>query len=293
MVLFCVTTPVHADTTKEPVISDKVVCVDAHAWGQELRTRSRLREAVETLAACAQSVCPTIVRDECRAWKAEVENQIPTVSLSVVDGSGQAVSDVTVFLDGEKLTDDAWEHPIQLDPGERLFRFVHRGQVIERGLWVREGERNRTLKVAFGGAYGSTETKKTEDEPTKPASSDVGAVAPDPGPESSSSWQQPLGFGLVGAGTLGLASALYFGLSARSQESDLTDSCAPHCAAVEVDSMRRKYLISDVSLGLGILSGTIGGWLLLSYEEPTKSSQSWVLVGPTTAGAAISVVGAF
>lgn len=290
--LFCLATPVHADTTKEPVISDKVVCVDAHAWGQELRTRGRLREAAQTLAACSRSVCPTIVRKECEAWKAEVENQIPTVSLSVVDGSGRAVSDVTVFLDGEKLRPDAWEHPIQLDPGERLFRFVHRGQVIERGLLVRAGERNRTLKVAFGGDYGSVETKNAEEALPDPAPSDVDEVAPEP-ESPSASWQQPLGFGLVGAGTLGLVSALYFGLSARSQESDMKDSCAPDCPAVDVDLMRQRYLISDVSLGLGILSGAIGGWLLWSYEEPTSDSQSWVLVGPTSTGAAISVGGAF
>jgi hypothetical protein len=102
-----------------------------------------------------------------------------------------------------------------------------------------------------------------------------------------------VGFGLVGAGALGLASALYFGLSARSQERDLKDSCAPNCASVDVDSMRQKYLISDVSLGLGIVSGAIGGWLLWSYEEPTSDSQSWVVVGPTSAGASIFMGGAF
>lgn len=292
--LFCVTTPVHADTSKEPVISDKAVCVDAHAWGQELRNRGRLREAADTLAVCARSLCPTVVSKECEAWRVEVEQRIPTVLLSVVDGAGKAVSDVTVFLDGAQLSKGTWEHPIRLDPGERVFRFIHGGQVIERGLLVRVGERNRTLKVAFGGVYGSIEPKTEEAEPSEPADTTADRVVSDPGPDSSSpSWQQPVGFGLVGAGTLGLVSALYFGLSAQSQEADLKDSCAPSCPSADVESMRQKYLISDVSLGLGILSGAIGGWLLWSYEAPTKNSQSWVLVGPTSAGAAISVGGAF
>jgi hypothetical protein len=96
-----------------------------------------------------------------------------------------------------------------------------------------------------------------------------------------------LAAGLVGG--VGAVSFVYFGLSARSADRDL-DGCTPNCDPSTVTTIKREYLLANVSLGVG-LAGAIGAsvlWFILPGSEPAARvaggrAPRWMIgVGPVT-----------
>jgi len=73
-------------------------------------------------------------------------------------------------------------------------------------------------------------------------------------------------------GVAGLASFAYFGLSGLSLQHDL-EECAPHCVKADVDRMRSRYLVSDVSLLVAVTSLGVGTYLFLSGRPATESKE--------------------
>jgi hypothetical protein len=74
------------------------------------------------------------------------------------------------------------------------------------------------------------------------------------------------------AGVLALGSFAYFGLAGRSIESDL-DRCVPYCQKDDVDRMRARYLVADLSLVVAAGSLGVGAYLFLRGHdtEPTHA----------------------
>jgi hypothetical protein len=109
-------------------------------------------------------------------------------------------------------------------------------------------------------------------------------------------------FGVGGAAMISWA---YFGLSGRARESDLSSSCAPHCSSDDVDGLKRKYLIADVSLGVGLVALAIGTVLAYSAstgasgepgapkDEPAASSLSFDVRAFAGGGGGIALGGSF
>jgi hypothetical protein len=95
-----------------------------------------------------------------------------------------------------------------------------------------------------------------------------------------------LAAGLVsGVGAVGFA---YFGTSARSADVDL-DRCTPNCDPSTVATIKRDYLLANVSLGVGV-AGAIGAavlWFVIPGSEPARvaggRAPRWAIgVGPVT-----------
>jgi hypothetical protein len=63
---------------------------------------------------------------------------------------------------------------------------------------------------------------------------------------------------------LGVGGFVALGASGLSAEHHLRDTCAPGCADSEVRSVRTRYALADFSLGVGIVSAAIAGYLYLS-----------------------------
>jgi hypothetical protein len=84
-----------------------------------------------------------------------------------------------------------------------------------------------------------------------------------------------------GVGALGLVGFVAFGVMGKSQENDLRDrGCAPNCPKEDVDSAKTKYLLADISLGVGIVGIGAGVTLfILSMPKSDKPSDEAVL-GP-------------
>jgi hypothetical protein len=70
---------------------------------------------------------------------------------------------------------------------------------------------------------------------------------------------------------VGLLGWAVLGAIGSGEESDLRDTCAPNCPQSEVDSVSTKYLMADISLGLGI-AGLGTGVALFFLSQPEKKN---------------------
>jgi hypothetical protein len=59
------------------------------------------------------------------------------------------------------------------------------------------------------------------------------------------------------------ASFAIFGISGRSDESDLSRTCRGQCSPDQVSAVRRKYLVADLSWVAALVSAGLGTWLAL------------------------------
>ena len=93
----------------------------------------------------------------------------------------------------------------------------------------------------------------------------------------------------VGAvGVVGLVSFAVLGAVGRGDESQLKSSCSPNCAKADIDSVRTKYALADVSLGAGIASlGVAAIWYALRPTREAQPTATGLLVAPSTRGALV------
>jgi hypothetical protein len=97
-------------------------------------------------------------------------------------------------------------------------------------------------------------------------------------------------YALAGVAAAGAASFAFFSLSGRSQLRDLED-CKPYCARDDVQSVRTKYLIADISLGVSLVALGSAAYLWLRpapVEQARAGGISWD-VAATPHGAALGV----
>src|SRR5262249_11708976 len=138
-------------------------------------------------------------------------------------------------------------------------------------------EKGRTIAVEFAA----------------PESAGAEQAAPPPAEKSTS----PISaYVLGGVGVLSLGSFAYFGISGSSDASNLRNTCAPNCADSAVSDVRRKLLIADVSLGVGVVSLAVAGYLLLTaghHEEPAHAARLSLDVVPAARGQVAVLHGAF
>jgi hypothetical protein len=89
----------------------------------------------------------------------------------------------------------------------------------------------------------------------------------------------------------------YFGLSGLSDRSHLkSQACAQtaSCPQSSVDSIRTKFTVADIALGVGIASAAISAYLYLAPPSETAPSHPTAVdVVPVPGGAAMSVAGRF
>lgn len=100
-------------------------CVANFEEAQLKEKRTKLVEASELYGACADPKCPSLVRGDCEAKRAEIIRRIPTATITVRDASGRDV-DAKIEVDGKPLTGDRTRaRPI--DPGEHVVRYTVEG----------------------------------------------------------------------------------------------------------------------------------------------------------------------
>ncbi|WP_156339248.1 hypothetical protein [Chondromyces crocatus] len=211
---------------KRDLKAEKKVCVEAHANGQGLVREGKFTEAREAFITCGRETCPGAVRKECVQFMGELNEKQPSVVIEARDEIGQPTAEVKVFIDGAEVAGSLDGRAIEVDPGQRAFRYVSsKGKVLERSVLILEGQRNRKLTAVFG-------------------------YPPPPPPEP---FQIPvLSYVLGGVAAGGLGNFVFWGLLGKSEQGELEDSCAPRCRQEDVDAMRRSYLLADLSLGIGV-----------------------------------------
>jgi hypothetical protein len=230
-------------------------------------------EARSTLQKCAQDECPDFIRDDCLGWFAEVQNDVPSLVFAA-RSQGRDLSDVRVSLGSRVLTSRIDGQVLELDPGEYDFRFESPGMRSQTTHFVlATGERHRLVQV---------------DLVPLAAAADDEAAAPPPVRSRARSLLLPGIF--VGVGAAGLGG--FAGLAAwgRSSESKLELTCAPHCRKGDVSDVRTKYLLADVSLGVGVASLALGAYFFFRQDEGDVPP---VGVSATTRSATLTYGGAF
>lgn len=232
----------------------KQACISAHSEGQASRKDGKLRAARAKFLLCSNEACPGVIRKDCTGWLGEVEASLPTLVFEVKGPSGRDTSDVRVYEDGELLREGLTGQAVAVDPGERVFRFeVEGAEPREETVLVREGDKGRRVRISF-------------------APGDEGGE----GPAGKGSGAPAAAYVAGAVGLVGLASFTTFGLLGQSQKGELEERCAPNCTDDEVSGVRTKFLVADVSLGVGVVGLGVAAYLFLSAPKASASLEARV-----------------
>jgi hypothetical protein len=259
---------------------DKGRCISASEQGQQLRDSGKYQAARDAFAQCARDACPALVRRDCTRWLADVTQLWPSVVFGAKDPSGNDLTAVTVTADGTQLTATLDGKPVQLDPGDHVFRFEAKGfHAVERTVLVRAGEKSRLVVAQFG------------DVPATPAQNAGTGPAPSPAQTSA-----PVPTGVWVFGGLALAAfgtEAFFGISGLDDRSSLySQPCAKTatCNPDDVKSVRTKFTVADIALGVGLVSAGLSAYLYFTRgSADVKAGDTHAAhfdVAPTVGGAA-------
>jgi hypothetical protein len=250
-----------------------VECATAYEQGQEQRKSGQLVTARSTLQLCARDECPDFIRTDCATWYGEVQNEVPTLVFAA-RSRGRDLADVRVSLRGKMLTSRIDGQVVELDPGEHDFAFEAAGmQRLEQRFVIARGERNRLIQVELVPLA---------------ATAPVEVRAPS---VRQRSWLVPGIF--AGVGVAGLGGFAGLGAWGRASESKLEDTCAPTCSRDRVSGVRTKYLMADVSLGVGVASLALGAYFLLRDEQPASAHARTLDVQASDGRTVVTYGGAF
>lgn len=263
--------------------SVKQACADAFVQTQRLRLAGDLVAARREAKACARDGCPAITSKECVRWAAELDRAIPSVLVRVRDAAGRESAEATVMLDGQPLEGLSSGLAAEVNPGAHVFEVALRsGASQRREIVLYEGEKARPIDVSFEPPAPLTPPPAPPEAPAPPA-----RPAPRPGPPV-------LAYVLGGVGVAGVAGFAALGLSARAGFNDLDQRCRPSCPGSEVDALKRRALLADVSLGVGVVGLGAATYLFLRPREQPRTATALPLdVLALPGGAALTARGAF
>lgn len=246
-------------------------CFAASTQGQQLALDKKWRAAREKFAACAAPSCPSEVAEDCKARLAMSEASIGSIVVSVLDGAGKNITEGRVIVDGETVAGSLDGNPIAVDPGtHRVHVESPAAAPFDRDVVVAEGAKR--VAVVF----------------TVPAP-DAGPTPDAPTPTSSSSKTPTSVYVVGGIGVVGLACFVGFGIAALSQSSDLHARDPGTYTTDDVDSLKRKRLIADVSLGVGVVA--LGIATVIYATRPTEPQADVAIDVRPVAGGAIATWG--
>ncbi|HEY4012015.1 MAG TPA: hypothetical protein VGM06_01645 [Polyangiaceae bacterium] len=258
---------------------EKTQCIAASDQGQQLRDDGKFKDAREAFARCARTSCPAIVARDCAAWLVDVDQRSPTVLFDARDDKGNDLSAVQVTVDGAPLAAELNGLPTAVDPGDHVFRYEAAGYPpVEDHVTIAAGDKNRVLHVRFASAPAvappALPSKPDKPGPTVPAGTWVfGAVA-----------------------VAAFASEAYFGVAGLDQRSkDLSGptQCAPQCSSDEKSSIQTKFIVADVSLGVGVVATGLATYFFFHGRRGAPAPAVGVDFAPRPGGAVASVGGRF
>lgn len=243
-------------------------CITAYESAQKLKLSGDLLAARTELEKCIAPSCNELAREDCTKWLSEVEAAMPSFVLSVRDEDGRDRFEGTVSIDGKVVATTISSDPIEQNPGTHVVRVEHEGRSAEEKIVLLPNEKKRVIKLMLP-------------SPKKPP--------PPPPPETPAKPRSALPFVLAGVGVVAIGSFAYFGLRSSRELRDVKDSgCAPRCDASEVDAIKTRMIVGDVSLGIGVVALGVAGWLWLSDDDSSnKKTSVGVMAAPGSAFASL------
>jgi hypothetical protein len=235
-------------------------CAQAYESAQEEKATGRLRAAIEHLKTCIDPGCAQFIREDCVRWMDQAESALPTVVFSVRE-DGEDLTDVEIQCDHKPLTGTLDGKALPVDPGLHDFSFTVRGLApTSRQVLIREGERNRIVNVEFS---------KPSVAPPSPS---AGATTMLPGETDLRPKTGALPYAFAGVGALGVVGFTAFALLGNSQQGELERTCSPFCQSSQVDSVKTKYLLADLSLGVGLVSLAVATYIFVKNHDANATS---------------------
>jgi hypothetical protein len=230
-------------------------CLKSFEDGAASRDRGKLRDARRSFVACAADACPKALRIDCARGLEDVEASLPTIVFGAKDARGADLFDVNVFVDGERVVGHEQGKAVALDPGPHTIRFERPpARPVEERVLLRAGEHNRPLIARFFVEQGSVKTQeatpslKKEDPPRRKEGAGV-----------------PTATIVLGAlGVVALGSFTYFAVAGGDEKNRLRGSCAPACTDDQLGALKTRYMLADVSLGVGIVALGVAAYLWLT-----------------------------
>ncbi len=243
------------------------VCVDAYEKSQVLMKpasgRSTLLPAREMLRTCMRSGCKDWMVADCSRWLSEVEARIPTVVFSARDTSGRDLAEIVVTtVEGVSLASRLDGRAIELERGEQVFVFVAPDGVRrEKRVLVREGEKNQGVSAVFDAPPAETKRVVTARHGTPPL--------------------RYVGYGVAGAGVIGLGVGAIFGLQAlaKKKEANCIENVCDERPMEEATSAAKVATIGFIAGGTLVA----GGALLVLFGPESSPVQARLDLHPTSA----------
>lgn len=254
----------YAQKPKKEAVS-KARCIESFEKAQVAKKATRYAEARAKALECSNAACPAAVRGDCAELLRDVEALSPSVVFEVLDGEGRELVDVRVSLDGEPLAERVDAKAVPVDPGEHTFRFEGAPGATTVKVLVREGEKAKKVSARLG-------APKTPD-PTPPAPVEASSTGPSP-----AAWVLG-GVGLVG---LGLFAGL--GGAGLAEKGELEASCGKTpagCTPAQLDSVKTKFLVADVSLAAGGVSLVVATVLFVVTPKKAATALRGLTFGAT------------
>jgi hypothetical protein len=254
----------------------KKMCASAFASAQRLMKAGNLIEAKTKLIQCGGLECPAAMHPDCEQWLSSVEASIATIVFEVSSAEGRPANDVRITVDGgDTITLDG--RAVSFNPGPHDVAFEAAGlSRATKHLVVSEGEKLRRENVRLAPLL----VTRPSMPPAQPA-----RVTPTVTGDTRSRASRLTTPVIVAASVTALAgaSAIYFGLKARSDDRNL-DGCAPSssCSRQATDQVRREYLWTNVSIGLAAASATtaIVFFLIHDGSTPAPTTRLSIHLGP-------------
>jgi hypothetical protein len=214
-------------------------CVAEHERASMLRLKEKWLEAREQMTACAQEICPLVIRSDCRIWLEELAKMMPTL-LVVVESDDAGQQRVRLELDGRPLDLSDPAQPIEVSPGPHRLRIILPPYPpVEREVVLQPGEKNRLVRVRFA------------QPPRPPAAAPEAQPAP---PRASRPIPVPT-YLLSGGALVSFATSGVLLASALSSLGNARDECAPACEHEDRESIETRLLMADISAGVGLVLG--------------------------------------
>ncbi len=210
---------------------------------QDLQYAGKLLLARPLALACAEAPsCDARTHDACGQLLASLRRQIPSRVFSIIDERGFETDEVSLYIDAELRTPAVPSTPFELDPGAHELRAELRdGSSRSLRVVLAPGEQLRRVQLSFAP---EPNAKRPSSGTPRWLTISLGSLA------------------LVSAGSFG-----YFALDGRARAHELESGCAPACEPGPVTSMRRAYLVADISWIVGALAAGGATWSFFS-EAP-------------------------
>lgn len=224
-------------------------CTHAYVGAQEDRRAGHLVHARSELLVCGSTMCPAAIVADCAEWLRDVDRATPSFVVTVVDREGHERTDAQVIIDGEPASNALDGRALATDPGPHELRVMIPGEAaLGQHVVLREGERSRAIVFRY---------------PSRPA-----ATAPLPPARRVPTMSWTLG----GVGTASLiVSGIIAGTAFWGSPSFRTlDECKPRCSLDEADKVHAKLIVSDITLGVGLVAIGTAIWLALRQRHATR-----------------------